>query len=62
MPTNGLGNITNDPALVNLTGNDFHLQSTSPCINYGNNAYLTTSIDFDGNLRIAGGTVDIGAL
>ncbi len=61
LPTNGVGNITNDPAFVNLSGNDFHLQSNSPCINSGNNSYVTNTTDFDGNPRIVGGTVDIGA-
>lgn len=61
MPTNGVGNITNDPAFVNPSTRDFHLQSTSPCINSGNNPYVGTATDFDGNQRIVGGTVDIGA-
>jgi len=37
------------------------LQSSSPCINAGNNAGVAFTTDLDGNLRIAGGTVDIGA-
>jgi hypothetical protein len=52
--------ITNEPLFVNLT-NDFLLQSNSPCINSGNNAYVTVTNDLDGNPRIVGGTVDIGA-
>jgi hypothetical protein len=61
MPSGGIGNITNEPAFVNLAGGDFHLKSSSPCINSGNNAYASSSTDFDGNPRISGGTVDIGA-
>jgi len=57
----GTGNITNEPVIVNLAANDFRLQSNSPCINSGNNAYLTNLTDLDSLPRIVGGTVDIGA-
>ena len=57
----GSGTITNEPLFVDLVGGDLHLQSNSPCINSGNNAYVTGVTDLDGNPRIVGGTVDIGA-
>ncbi len=57
----GPGNITNEPVFLDLVGGDFHLQSNSPSINSGNNALVVGGTDFDGNPRIAGGTVDMGA-
>lgn len=61
LPISGTEVITNAPFFVNQTGGDFHLQSNSPCINAGNNVYVTITSDLDGNPRIVGGTVDIGA-
>lgn len=57
----GIANFTNQPAFANQPGSDFHLQPNSPCINAGNNASVSTDADPDGNPRIAGGTVDVGA-
>lgn len=56
----GEGNISVDPQFV--ASNDFHLQATSPCINAGTNtAPSIPSTDKDGNPRIVGGVVDMGA-
>ena len=52
---------TNDPLFANPAVGNYHLQPYSPCINSGNNAAVTTDTDLDGNPRIVGGTVDIGA-
>lgn len=61
LPASGAGNLTNDPVFVDFWGGDYHLQATSPCINAGPNGAITNSTDLDGNPRIFGGTVDIGA-
>src|ERR1039458_9269427 len=61
LPTNGVGNITNAPLFVDSANGNLRLQSNSPCINAGNNAYVTTTTDLDGRPRIVGGTVDMGA-
>jgi hypothetical protein len=57
----GSGNITNAPLLVAPLSGDLRLQTSSPCINAGNNGLVVSSTDLDGNPRIRGGTADIGA-
>ncbi len=54
-------NVATVPQFMNLAGSDFHLQSNSPCINSGKNGFVSGTSDFDGLVRIVGGTVDIGA-
>ncbi len=61
LPTSGVANITNAPLFVDYAGGNLRLQSNSPCINSGNNAYVSGTTDLDGNPRIVSGTVDIGA-
>ncbi len=57
----GLGNITNAPLFVDYAGGNLRLQSNSPCINAGFNAYAAGTTDLDGHPRIVHGTVDLGA-
>jgi hypothetical protein len=60
-PSKGVGSITNAPMFVDQAGGNLRLQPTSPCINAGTNFFTPGSADLDGNPRIVGGTVDIGA-
>ena len=42
---------------------DLHLSPDSPCINAGDPSFIAgpNDLDMDGNLRIAGGRIDMGA-
>ena len=58
----GTSNITGDPRFVNAAVGNYRLSSGSPCINAGTNeAWMAGATDLDGNPRINGGTVDMGA-
>ncbi len=57
----GTGNITAEPLFVAFGVGNLRLQSNSPCINAGDNSHAPPGTDLDGNPRIIGGTVDMGA-
>jgi len=61
LPSGGAGNITNAPSFVDYQGGNLRLQSNSPCINAGLNAYVVGTTDLEGRPRVVGGTVDMGA-
>ncbi len=57
----GVGNITSEPLFVDYAGGNLGLQSNSPCVNAGLNTYAPGVTDLDGNPRISGAAVDVGA-
>lgn len=57
----GAGMIDADPLFVDSANNDFHLTWNSPCRDTGDNSAVTELYDFEGDPRIALGTVDMGA-
>ena len=52
-------NIDTDPLFVG--GGNCRLKAGSPCIDAGNDAAVSSSTDLDGNIRIQGAAVDMGA-
>ncbi len=50
-----------DPLFVSMTTPDLHLQSTSPAIDRGLNLSQSGTMDIDGQARIQGAAIDIGA-
>ncbi|WP_130605257.1 right-handed parallel beta-helix repeat-containing protein [Cohnella abietis] len=51
-----------DPALVNAAAGDLHLTASSPAINAGDtDLSIIGAFDIDGNARVQGTSVDIGA-
>ena len=61
--TGSNGNISGNPLFVDTGGNDYHLQTDSPCINAGDTSYVSGSnnTDMDQKPRIYSVSVDIGA-
>lgn len=58
----GTGNIDVDPLFANLAGGDVHLAMGSPCIDAGDpNVAVLTAADFEGDPRVLGAGVDLGA-
>lgn len=57
------GNISTDPLFFDPNDDDYHLLYNSVCINAGDPAYTDSSglTDYDGNDRLAGNGVDMGA-
>jgi len=60
LPASGSGNITNSPEFVSSIDKNYRLQSTSLCIDKGDNSFAPLPFDLDGNTRIFGGIVDMG--
>ena len=61
-PTGTNGNISADPKLAAIAYGNIHIQPDSPCVDTGDDAVASSDwIDIDGQSRIAGSHVDIGA-
>jgi parallel beta-helix repeat protein len=61
-PTGADGNISADPRLVGAIYGNVHIQPDSPCVDAGDNSIVQPGWqDMDGETRIIGSHVDIGA-
>ena len=57
----GNNNIIIEPMFVNVSADNYHLQTMSPCINAGTNMnWMIGAIDLDGGPRIYDDNVDMG--
>lgn len=59
LPSSGVGNIDVAPLLVDEL--DLRLRAGSPCVDAGDNAYVSQETDLAGAPRIKNGVVDMGA-
>ena len=50
-----------DPLFVDVHADDFRLRVGSSCINAGSSSYVQGSLDLANQMRVQGGTIDIGA-
>jgi len=57
----GLNDILLKPEFMNPANDDYRLQYNSPCIGAGDNSVVIVATDLDGNPRINGTNVDMGA-
>ena len=53
--------VDGNPLFVDAEHMDFRLSEGSPCIGMGDNSQVATAYDLAGNVRIQGGSVDLGA-
>jgi hypothetical protein len=51
-------NIALSPDFIDITNDDFELDSNSPCIDAGSNSYITIDYDYNYNIRIWQGNID----
>jgi hypothetical protein len=59
----GEGNIDEDPLFIDPNNGDYHLRWDSPCVDAGEPGAVggTDEVDIDGEPRVMGGRVDMGA-
>jgi hypothetical protein len=58
LPTNGTGNITNEPAFVDAAAGNYRLRAGSPCIDTGTNLSATVTNDLDARPHPLDGNAD----